>query len=87
MRSLTLILGFLFIGSSLIFAATTDHEKTRDVIVMKDVMVPMRDGVKLATDLYLPVENGRPSEQKLPIVLQRTPYNKEGDFYKTPATD
>ena len=54
---------------------------------MKDVMVPMRDGVKLATDLYLPVENGRPSEQKLPIVLQRTPYNKEGDFYKTPATD
>ena len=55
-----------------------DNTKTWDVIVVRDVMVPMRDGVHLATDLYVPAENRRPLEQKLPAVLQRTPYNKSG---------
>ena len=54
------------------------NTKTWDVIVVRDVMAPMRDGVHLATDLYFPAENGRPLEQKLPAVLQRTPYNKSG---------
>src|SRR5512133_4032522 len=36
------------------------------------VMVTMRDGVKLATDLYLPTDGG-----KHPVVLVRTPYNKD----------
>lgn len=44
----------------------------------KDVMVPMRDGVKLATDIYRPARNGAPVEDKLPLLLQRTPYDKEG---------
>jgi len=35
------------------------------------VMVPMRDGVKLATDVYTP-EGDKP----WPVVLTRTPYNK-----------
>ena len=37
------------------------------------VMVPMRDGVKLATDVHLP--NG---EGPWPTILVRTPYNKDG---------
>ena len=32
---------------------------------------PMRDGVKLATEVYLPAGNGR-----FPVILQRTPYNR-----------
>ena len=36
------------------------------------VMVPMSDGVKLATDVYLP-DGKRP----FPIVLVRTPYGRE----------
>ena len=36
-------------------------------------MVPMRDGVQLATDLYLPTGEG-----PWPCVLSRTPYNKNG---------
>jgi uncharacterized protein len=47
-----------------------------DVKVERNVMVRMRDGVSLATDLYLPTENGQPLAQKLPAVLQRTPYGK-----------
>ena len=41
-------------------------------------MVPMRDGVHLATDVYRPTVNGEPVQGKLPLLLQRTPYNKEG---------
>lgn len=37
-----------------------------------DVQVPMRDGVHLATDVYLPKANGR-----WPAVLVRTPYNRK----------
>jgi predicted acyl esterase len=35
-------------------------------------MVPMRDGVELATDVYLPPDAARP----LPAILLRTPYGK-----------
>ena len=41
--------------------------------VQKNVMVPMRDGVKLATDIYMPTGAG----EKLPVILMRTPYNKD----------
>ena len=37
-------------------------------------MLPMRDGIKLATDLYKPE-----GEERLPVILIRTPYNKEGN--------
>ena len=53
------------------------RKKTWDVIVERDVTVPMRDGVDLVADLYFPAADGRPLEGKLPAVLQRTPYKKE----------
>ena len=48
----------------------------------KSVMIPMRDNVNLAADLYFP----EGVEKPLPIVLIRTPYKKEiyvldGEFY------
>ncbi len=48
-----------------------------EITVTRDVMVPMRDGVKLATDLYRPSRNGVPVEGKFPALMTRTPYNKE----------
>ena len=53
-------------------------EQTRDVIVARDVMVPMRDGVRLATDLYFPGTVARQRGETFPAVLSRTPYNKTG---------
>lgn len=47
-------------------------EPKYQVRIEKDVMVKMRDGVRLAADLYIPVGAGA----KLPAVLIRTPYNK-----------
>jgi predicted acyl esterase len=46
--------------------------------VEKDVMVPMRDGIKLAADLYFPARDGIRLEGKFPAVMERTPYNKDG---------
>ena len=43
------------------------------VRVEVNVRVPMRDGVKLATDLYFP----EGAAGKLPAVLIRTPYNRK----------
>ena len=48
-----------------------------EVVVVRDVMVAMRDGVSLATDLYIPARYGKAVTDKLPAVLLRTPYNKE----------
>jgi uncharacterized protein len=43
-----------------------------EVRVEKDVMVPMRDGIRLATDVYMPVG----VSEKVPVILIRLPYNK-----------
>src|SRR5262249_14486890 len=47
------------------------------IVVSKNVMIPMRDGVKLATDIYRPARNGAPVDGKFPVILERTPYNKD----------
>jgi putative CocE/NonD family hydrolase len=47
------------------------------VFATKDVMIPMRDGVKLAADVYRPAREGQAVEGKFPVILMRTPYNKE----------
>ncbi len=48
-----------------------------DVAVQSDVMVAMRDGVRLATDVYLPANDGQPLAGPWPTILTRTPYSKE----------
>jgi putative CocE/NonD family hydrolase len=48
------------------------------VAIFKDIVVKMRDGVRLAADVYRPVQNGTVVKGKLPVLLERTPYNKEG---------
>ena len=39
-------------------------------IVNQKIMIPMRDGIRLATDIYRPK-----TDQKVPIIFSRTPYN------------
>jgi len=46
------------------------------VVMEMNVMVPMRDGVRLATDIYRPDAEG-----KFPVVLIRTPYGSEDNRY------
>ena len=54
------------------------------VAIVRDVMVPMRDGVKLATDLYLPAQDGVPLPGPWPTVVERTPYSKHRFYANAP---
>jgi putative CocE/NonD family hydrolase len=47
-----------------------------EVEIERNVPVKMRDGVTLRADLYRPRHEGRGIEERLPAVLQRTPYDK-----------
>jgi putative CocE/NonD family hydrolase len=51
---------------------------TIQIQVLKDVMVPMRDGISLATDCYLPVGVHGRGLHRAPVILERTPYDKSG---------
>jgi uncharacterized protein len=44
-----------------------------------DVMVAMRDGVRLATDVYVPARAGQALPGRFPVILERTPYDKTAD--------
>ena len=46
------------------------------VLAEQDVMVPTRDGVRLATDIWRPARNGVPVAGQFPVLLLRTPYDK-----------
>lgn len=51
-------------------------EPEYEVTVLSDIMVPMRDGINLCTDVYLPARNGVAVNDRFPVILERTPYNK-----------
>jgi len=68
--------------AALLFLALAARAQTTaryEVIEARNVMIAMRDGVKLATDVYRPARNGQPVEGKFPAILTRTPYNKESE--------
>ncbi len=67
---------FLLLFTGIIFSpelkAQEDVFKELQEIAIVDekVMMPMRDGVRLATDIYRPK-----TDEKVPIIFSRTPYN------------
>ena len=65
------VVALLALGA--VWAPGAAAQQTGDVQVQHDVMVAMRDGIRLATDVYLP-----PGDGPFPAVLVRTPYNKGG---------
>ncbi|MBO9203135.1 MULTISPECIES: CocE/NonD family hydrolase [Niastella] len=71
MRKLFLFITALF----LIHFANAQYEQDsawiRDNFIKKEVMIPMRDGVKLFTALYIPKD----ATEKHPFLLSRTPYS------------
>lgn len=66
---ITMVLILLFSPS--IFAQDDAWEELREIAVIdQKVMMPMRDGVRLATDIYRPK-----TDQPVPIIFSKTPYN------------
>lgn len=59
------------------------------IIVSQNVMVPMRDGTRLATDVYRPAdEKGDPVPGRFPVILGRTSYDKSNSvIWITPVAN
>ena len=53
-------------------SARTVSESHPKIVIDRNVMIPMRDGTKLAADIYRPEVRGQ-----FPVLIERTPYNKE----------
>lgn len=72
----------LFAADAATLVAAQDYSKYSQEAMEKElariatsrpsVMVPMRDGVKLSTDIYMP----KNADGKLPAILWKTPYNE-----------
>ncbi len=73
MKRLTLL--FCLIASSFsLFAQNDILEQLEDIaIIDQKVMMPMRDGIRLCTDIYRPK-----TDKPVPIIFSRTPYNFNG---------
>ncbi|MCS7014156.1 MAG: CocE/NonD family hydrolase [Chloroherpetonaceae bacterium] len=68
-KALVLILFWLF--SATLWAQTDDSLYIRQNFTKREFYIPMRDGVRLFTSLYIPKD----SSKKYPIILNRTPYS------------
>src|SRR4051812_42876669 len=63
-----------------------DRPAEYGVVVEKETMIAVRDGTRLAADVYRPARDGKAIEGRFPTLLTRTPYDKkgagtEGKFY------
>ena len=56
------------------------------VVIAKDVMGSMRDGVRLAIDVYRPAHDGEPVNGKFSTILQRTIYDKGSERFTSAAS-
>jgi uncharacterized protein len=54
------------------------HNSAFDIAIERDVMVAMRDGVRLATDVHRPAQGGQAASGRFPVLVERTPYDKAG---------
>ena len=68
--SFIVTLCLLLIPTTVVLAQDILEKLSEIAIVDQKVMMPMRDGIRLATDIYRPK-----SEEKVPIIFSRTPYN------------
>ena len=53
--------------------AAAQRMQQYDVVVAEhNLMIPMRDGKRMATDIYRPARDGIVLAERLPVLLQRT---------------
>ncbi len=73
MRALLLCLCLVLAKAA--FAQTSDAYQALEKVatIEQKMMVPMRDGIRLATDVYRPKGNA-----KVPVIFSRTPYQMNG---------
>src|SRR3974377_261287 len=69
------VLAFVWIVSPGVWAQATARPELPALFEKKEVMIAMRDGVKVHTEIYAP----KNVKEALPIFLERTPYGISAD--------
>jgi putative CocE/NonD family hydrolase len=65
------VLAYFLVSTFSLQAQDNTLKELEDIaIVDQKIMMPMRDGIRLATDIYRPK-----TDKKVPIIFSRTPYN------------
>lgn len=66
------VIFLMLVSTGLIAQEETSISEKLEAIAIIDqkIMMPMRDGIRLATDIYRPK-----TDEKVPIIFSRTPYN------------
>ena len=64
---------------------TNPPNRPYQVHIENDIIVTVRDGVRLATDILHPAQDGRPLTTPLPTLLHRTPYGKSAQARREEA--
>jgi hypothetical protein len=68
---ISLVLACFFIDNFDLHAQEKVFQELEEIaIIDQKIMIPMRDGIRLATDIYRPK-----TDKKVPIIFSRTPYN------------
>ena len=69
MRTSYLLLAFSLL-SNILFAQEINEQWVKDNYTKREVMIPMRDGIRLFTAIYEPIQTDVPT----PIFITRTTY-------------
>ncbi len=82
-RAFTKVMGLAAAGAALPSCSPPVHgpdgmplDGPYDSTLLDTAMVPMRDGVGLATDLHVPTRDGEILDGPWPVILERTPYGR-----------
>jgi len=68
---ISFVLAYFFVSNFTLSAQDQILQELEEIaIVDQKIMMPMRDGIRLATDIYRPK-----TKKKVPIIFSRTPYN------------
>lgn len=71
MRKILLLFVISFLGKTAVLAQEDILKKLQNIAVVdQKVMMPMRDGVRLATDIFRPK-----TDKPVPVIFSKTPYN------------
>lgn len=74
------LLSFLLCNQRIAVALISTELPLDKIRIIRHQAIPMRDGIKLYGDIYLPVTSG-----KYPTLVTRTPYGVQRDGMHTPA--
>ena len=82
LNTCTLVLGALFLQLQLIsdFSVSVAHAQSIYTdSVRTSQYVTVRDGTRLAIDIYRPAAAGKPVDMRLPVILVATPYHRSSE--------